>query len=66
MQLYLQYKELCMCLLSIDRAKNYVGSTVQVVPHITDAIQDWIEQVATIPVDGKESVSLSGGCHRRY
>lgn len=27
---------------------------VQVVPHITDAIQDWIERVAAIPVDGKE------------
>lgn len=26
----------------------------QVVPHITDAIQDWIERVAAIPVDGEE------------
>jgi len=25
-----------------------------VVPHITDAIKDWIETVAVIPVDGKE------------
>ena len=24
-------------------------------PHITDAIQDWIERVAHIPVDGKTS-----------
>jgi CTP synthase len=24
---------------------------VQVVPHITDAIQDWVERVAKIPVD---------------
>lgn len=24
------------------------------VPHITDAIQDWIEEVAKVPVDGKE------------
>jgi len=24
------------------------------VPHITDEIQDWIERVAMIPVDGKE------------
>lgn len=23
-------------------------------PHITDAIQDWIEEVAKVPVDGKE------------
>lgn len=27
---------------------------MQVVPHITDAIQEWIERVAMIPVDGKE------------
>ena len=26
----------------------------KVVPHITDAIQEWIERVAMIPVDGKE------------
>lgn len=24
------------------------------VPHITDEIQEWIERVASIPVDGKE------------
>lgn len=28
-----------------------MGKTVQVVPHITDAIQHWIERVANIPVD---------------
>ena len=26
---------------------------LQVVPHITDAIQEWIERVAMIPVDGQ-------------
>lgn len=26
----------------------------QVVPHITDAIQEWIERAAAIPVDGKD------------
>lgn len=26
----------------------------KVVPHITDAIQAWIERVAHVPVDGKE------------
>ena len=25
-----------------------------VVPHITDAIQEWVERVAKIPVDGDE------------
>ncbi|KAJ4702762.1 CTP synthase family protein [Melia azedarach] len=37
-----------------ERKGDYLGKTVQVVPHITDAIQDWIERVAVIPVDGKE------------
>lgn len=37
-----------------ERKGDYLGKTVQVVPHITDAIQDWIERVANIPVDGKE------------
>lgn len=36
-----------------ERRGDYLGKTVQVVPHITDAIQDWIERVAHIPVDGK-------------
>lgn len=27
---------------------------LKVVPHITDAIQEWIEHVAMVPVDGKE------------
>ncbi|PON38353.1 CTP synthase [Trema orientale] len=30
------------------------GKIYQVVPHITDAIQEWIERVAMVPVDGKE------------
>ena len=28
-------------------------SPSQVVPHVTDAVQDWIERVASVPVDGK-------------
>ncbi|KAF7029821.1 hypothetical protein CFC21_041482 [Triticum aestivum] len=35
-----------------ERKGEYLGKTVQVVPHITNAIQDWIERVAMIPVDG--------------
>ncbi|KAF2008596.1 CTP synthase-like protein [Aaosphaeria arxii CBS 175.79] len=34
-----------------ERKGDYLGKTVQVVPHITDAIQDWIEKVARTPVD---------------
>ncbi|KAK3357124.1 CTP synthase [Lasiosphaeria hispida] len=39
--------------LVIDRERrgDYLGKTVQVVPHITDAIQEWILKVAKIPVD---------------
>jgi CTP synthase len=34
-----------------ERRGDYLGKTVQVVPHITDAIQDWVERVSKIPVD---------------
>lgn len=36
-----------------ERRGDYLGHTVQVVPHVTDCIQDWIENVAHIPVDGQ-------------
>jgi CTP synthase len=35
-----------------ERKGDYLGKTVQVVPHITNEIVDWIERVAAIPVDG--------------
>lgn len=39
-----------------ERRGEYLGKTVQVVPHLTDAIQEWVERVARIPVDDtKES-----------
>ncbi|PSK38251.1 CTP synthase [Candidozyma pseudohaemuli] len=34
-----------------ERKGDYLGKTVQVVPHITEAIQQWIERVARVPVD---------------
>uniref|UniRef100_A0A803MFM3 CTP synthase n=1 Tax=Chenopodium quinoa TaxID=63459 RepID=A0A803MFM3_CHEQI len=37
-----------------ERKGDYLGKTVQVVPHITDEIQSWIERVAHTPVDGQE------------
>ncbi|TMW55960.1 hypothetical protein Poli38472_008608 [Pythium oligandrum] len=40
--------------LQKERRGDYLGKTVQVVPHVTDAIQDWIERVAQIPVDGSD------------
>jgi hypothetical protein len=42
--------------LDRERRGDYLGKTVQVVPHITDAIQDWIQRVAHIPVDGRDGV----------
>lgn len=30
-------------LIADERAGRYLGKTVQVIPHVTDAIQDWIE-----------------------
>ena len=38
--------------MSRERRGDYLGKTVQVIPHITDAVQEWIERVAYIPVDG--------------
>ena len=35
-----------------ERRGDYLGKTVQVVPHITNEIQDWIERVANLPSDG--------------
>uniref|UniRef100_A0A8C4NFI7 CTP synthase n=1 Tax=Eptatretus burgeri TaxID=7764 RepID=A0A8C4NFI7_EPTBU len=34
-----------------ERHGDYLGKTVQVVPHITDAIQDWVVNQAKVPVD---------------
>uniref|UniRef100_A0AAQ5XWV1 CTP synthase n=1 Tax=Amphiprion ocellaris TaxID=80972 RepID=A0AAQ5XWV1_AMPOC len=34
-----------------ERKGDYLGKTVQVVPHITDAIQEWVMKQARIPVD---------------
>lgn len=33
-----------------ERRGDYLGKTVQVVPHITDAIQEWVKNVANQPV----------------
>ena len=37
--------------ISRERRGDYLGKTVQLVPHVTDAIMDWVERVARIPVD---------------
>jgi CTP synthase len=38
--------------IEAERRGDYLGKTVQVVPHITNEIQNWMERVAAIPVDG--------------
>ena len=40
--------------LEAERRGDYLGKTVQVIPHITDAVQDWIIDVAKRPADGSE------------
>ncbi|PQM42568.1 hypothetical protein Pyn_16534 [Prunus yedoensis var. nudiflora] len=40
--------------LDKERRGDYLGETVQVVPHITDAIKTWVESISLILVDGKE------------
>uniref|UniRef100_A0A8C6IUW3 CTP synthase n=1 Tax=Melopsittacus undulatus TaxID=13146 RepID=A0A8C6IUW3_MELUD len=34
-----------------ERHGDYLGRTVQVVPHITDAVQEWVMNQAKVPVD---------------
>ncbi|EMP25686.1 CTP synthase 2 [Chelonia mydas] len=34
-----------------ERHGDYLGKTVQVVPHITDAVQEWVMNQAKVPVD---------------
>ena len=33
-------------MISKERRGDYLGKTVQVVPHVTDAIIDWVERVS--------------------
>ena len=39
-------------ILQKERKGDFLGKTVQVVPHVTNQIMDWIERVAHIPTDG--------------
>merc|ERR1719419_614078 len=40
--------------LSKEREGAYLGKTVQIIPHVTNCIQNWIERVSEIPVDQEE------------
>merc|ERR1719461_158946 len=37
--------------LEKERAGNYLGKTVQIIPHVTNEVTSWIERVAQIPID---------------
>ncbi|KAJ5566803.1 P-loop containing nucleoside triphosphate hydrolase [Penicillium sp. DV-2018c] len=37
--------------IQAERRGDYLGKTVQIVPHLVDAIAEWIERVARVPVD---------------
>eukprot|EP00923_Selenidium_pygospionis_P038841 GHVN01067578.1.p1 GENE.GHVN01067578.1~~GHVN01067578.1.p1 ORF type:complete len:518 (-),score=52.53 GHVN01067578.1:1100-2653(-) len=50
------YKEV----LDKERKGDYLGKTVQMIPHVTDIIQAKIEKVAKVPVD--ESVGIVDVC----
>lgn len=39
-------------LIQRERRGVYLGKTVQIIPHATDLIQEWIKEVAKVPVDG--------------
>lgn len=38
-------------LIRAERRGAYLGKTVQIVPDLVEAIADWIERVAQIPID---------------
>ena len=40
--------------LEEERKGKYLGKTVQMVPHVTDTIKEWIARAALIPVDGSK------------
>lgn len=46
-----------------ERRGDYLGKTVQIIPHVTNEIQEWVERVSLLPVDNvdesKDSQSLN-------
>ena len=38
--------------IEAERRGDYLGKTVQVIPHITDSVQDWIEEISAVSADG--------------
>jgi len=46
--------KLMASVLERERRGDYLGKTVQMVPHVTDAVHAWIERVSHIPVGAGE------------
>lgn len=47
--------EIYLDIISRERTGHYLGKTVQVVPHFTNAIQGYIERTAKMPVDESQA-----------
>ena len=45
-----------------ERRGDFLGKTVQVVPHITDAIQGWIEAASKVPVQSYSKDAVADIC----
>lgn len=41
-----------------ERKGDYLGKTVQVVPHITNAVQEWVEKVALTPLQDNNAADV--------
>lgn len=50
-------------IINDERSGKYLGRTVQVIPHVTNAVQSWIERVALLPVgrEGREFLDRDNG-----
>lgn len=48
--------------IEAERRGDYLGKTVQVVPHITNAIMDWIAMTSEVGVEHHERNSLADIC----
>ncbi len=40
-------------MINAERRGDYLGKTVQVIPHVTDAIQSWLDRVSHQAVDSR-------------
>jgi CTP synthase len=48
--------------IDAERRGDYLGKTVQVIPHITNAIMDWISAASEVPVIISEPQTLADVC----